>query len=431
MSSNFSSLRQRAQFKRLPLDVWHDPSTSLPQLSSQELAGSDEIEILAISRDDNRYAVRHDDGLGWVLKDDIELPEPSLEVPKGLDKVGLCANQALTPNGEIAARLQDPSVIADSGVRWVRLNFMQIGDRWLERYGEIVDGLRERGLQIYATLSHDVIGHPGLIMQQAPQGAPDRWPDNHPEHVRWIERYIEVCDEILEAFEGRIGVYETLNEPDLWMEGKSWMHPHWFAYTQDRLYRQLKPGYPVKIVSGPLQGTTSGNSAPPYLKAMYEFGRRHLRWRQDGSPFDGVAYHIYNWPGNWGGTPEEAQELYRAYLDELWGVIVRFEEQDTDKKIYVSEFGYPSTIEVNEPKAQEEWQATMMGAAIELLADDERVALASWFCAEDFDSPGEMFGLYVNGRGAKPTDCKRAFFTLRDLMTGGSEEARSGVRGFA
>jgi hypothetical protein len=149
MNGNSSSLHWRVQFKKLPLEMWHE-SANLPQLSSQELAGSDEIEILAISRDDNRYAVRHDDGLGWVLKDDIELPEPSLEVPKGLDKVGLCANQALTPNGEIAARLQDPSVIADSGVRWVRLNFMQIGDRWLERYGEIVDGLRGQGLQNFA-----------------------------------------------------------------------------------------------------------------------------------------------------------------------------------------------------------------------------------------------------------------------------------------
>ena len=129
-------------------------------------------------------------------------------------KVGLCANQALTTDGEIAPRLQDPSIIASTGVRWVRLNFMQIGDRWLDRYGEIVDDLRGWGLQIYATLSHDVVGHPGLVMQDTPQGTPAEWPDRYPAQLEWIERYIEVCETILDAFQGRIGVYETLNEPD-------------------------------------------------------------------------------------------------------------------------------------------------------------------------------------------------------------------------
>lgn len=430
MNTSSSPLRRKARFKRRPVEVWKGPSAGLPRISDKELAESDELELLGISHDSKWYIALHRDGLGWVPKEGVELPDPTLEAPQGLDKVSLCANQALTGSGEIAARLQDPVVITDTGVRWVRLNFMQIGDRWLERYGEIVDRLRERGLQIYATLSHDIVGHPGLIMQEAPQGRPDQWPGRYPEHVGWIERYTEVCGEILETFTGRIGVYETLNEPDLWMEGKSWMHPHWFAYTQDRLYRRLKPAYPVKIVSGPLQGTTSGNGAPPYLKAMYEFGRRHLRWRQDGSPFDGVAYHLYNWPANWGGTPEEAQALYKTYLDELWRVIVQFEGRKTDKKIYISEFGYPSTIDVSAPKAQEEWQAKMMQTAIELLVADERIALISWFCTEDFDSPGEMFGLYVNAYGARPTERKQAFYTLRSLMTGELSEPRRGARGY-
>lgn len=428
MSTDSSVLPRRARFTRRPLEVWADPHMTLAELDLPELAQDDELELQGILPD-GKYVAQHSGGMGWVARESIKLPEPSLEIPQGMDKVSLCANQALTPSGEIAVRLRDPTVIADTGVRWVRLNFMQIGDRWLERYGEIVDGLRGRGLQIYATLSHDVIGHPGLIMQEAPRGAPERWPGSYSEHVDWIERYIGVCAEILEAFKGRIGVYETLNEPDLWMEGQSWMHPHWFAYTQDRFYRQLKPDYPVKIVSGPLQGTTSGNGAPHYLRAVYEFGRRYLRWRQDGSPFDGVAYHIYNWPGDWGGTPAEAQRLYRTYLDELWRVIVRFEGQ-TDTKIYISEFGYPSTIDVSAPKAQEEWQATMIEAAIELLAADERIALASWFCTEDFDSPGEMFGLYVNAYGKKPTERKKAFYTLRKLMTGDLPHSGGGIRGF-
>jgi len=431
MSTNASLSRKPARFKRRPLEVWTDPHVDLAQLGAKELAESDELEVLGISRDNKRYVARHSGGMGWVSTERVRLPAPSLKAPQGLDKVSLCANQALTPNGNVATRLQDPAVIADTGVRWVRLNFMQIGALWLERYGEIVDALRGRGLQIYATLSHDVVGHPDLIMQEKPQGAPGDWPERYAQHIEWIERYVGVCGEILAAFEGRIGVYETLNEPDLWMKGDSWMHPYWFAYTQERLYRQLKPSYPVKIVLGPLQGTTAGNGAPHYLRMVYDLGRRHLGWRQDGSPFDGVAYHIYNWPGDWGGTPQEAQKLYQTYLDELWAVITQFEGQETDKKIYISEFGYPSTLDVSAPKDQEEWQATMMQAAIELLAEDERIALASWFCTEDFDSPGEMFGLYVNAYGARPTERKQAFHTLRRLMMGDSSEARRREREYA
>jgi hypothetical protein len=416
MSGDADLLRQQARFERLPLRVWTDPHVDLARLSRKDLAEGDQVQVLGISHDGKHYVVRHSDDVGWLARAHVRLPEPSLEAPQGVNKVGLCANQALTPNGEVAARLQDPALIARTGVRWLRLNFMQIGERWLERYGEIVDDFRGWGLQIYATLSHDVVGHPGAMVQEEPQGAPEQWPLRYAQQVKWVERYVRVCEQVVRAFEGRIGVYETLNEPDLWMGGKSWMHPYWFAYVQDRLYRQLKPLYPVKIVSGPLQGTTAGNGAPHYLRMTYEFGRKRLGWRRDGSSWDGVAYHIYNWPGDWGGTPEEAQELYRAYLDELWRVITRFEGPGTDKKIYISEFGYPSTLDVGAPKSQEEWQATMMRAAVELLVDDERIGLASWFCTEDFDSPGEMFGLYVNAYGKKPAERKRAFYTLRRLI---------------
>jgi hypothetical protein len=144
---------------------------------------------------------------------------------------------------------------------------------------------------------------------------------------------------------------------------------------------------------------------------------------------DGVAYHIYNWPADWEGTPEETQALYKTYLDELWRVIVRYEGRNTEKKIYISEFGFPSTLDVSAPKAQEEWQAMMMRAAIELLTHDDRIGLASWFCTEDFDSPGEMFGIFANAYGAKPTDRKQAFYTLRDLLTADTPRPQSGQPG--
>ena len=112
MSTPAEPSRRRARINKLPLSIWEDPWLRLPQLDRvdrETLTADDEtaeIELLGITRDGNWYVARHRGDLGWLSTAMVELPEPSLAVPQGLDKVGLCANQALTASGELQRRRQ-------------------------------------------------------------------------------------------------------------------------------------------------------------------------------------------------------------------------------------------------------------------------------------------------------------------------------------
>ena len=73
-------------------------------------------------------------------------------------KFGIEANQPIDQNGNIAARLQNPDYIANTGAHWIRLNFVLPGPAYLDRYDAIINTFLNRNIKIYAAIGHDACG---------------------------------------------------------------------------------------------------------------------------------------------------------------------------------------------------------------------------------------------------------------------------------
>jgi hypothetical protein len=268
---------------------------------------------------------------------------------------------------------------------------------WLQVYDEIVDGLREWGIEIYGLIGHEaVLDSPGDNFRNAGDNAPAN---------AWIDRYVENFVTIVRHFKDRVKIFESFNEPNDWHgQNKAWIHPYWFARMLERIYRavKLEQGFTdVTLVSGPLLAHDLGGAenetsmATGYLSGTYQAGKENHGWEDvrssfESYPLDGIGYHLYIRESA-GSTSADIQRTYKKYLDAVSRVV---QQQDiTEKKIYVSEFGWSSA-------SGEEFQAQSLKAGLEFLRKDPRVALAICFCAQDF--PGKDYGLYRPDKSKKP-----------------------------
>lgn len=314
-------------------------------------------------------------------------------------KFGLEANQPLDRYGNIAARLKNPDYIANTGAHWLRLNFVLPNTSYLDRYDTIVNSFVSRGMKIYATIGHDAIGDVWLG---------DSLRDNNsPDATAWIHAYVQRFKEIVDRYQGKIYVYEAINEPNGWQGGnRALVHPQWFVYMMNMLYQKINPRQRgIRLVCGPLEATwVNHNEAATYLSSVYELGA----WEPGKVPWDGMGYHLYvgedpaSPPGSDGSTlADDIRRHYEAYLNQIWGVMQHF-DPDNKHLLFVSEFGWTSDL-------GEDYQARQIKLGMDLLANDDRVAMASLFCTEDF---GKTYGLYIKGMGRT----KQSFNTYRDLM---------------
>lgn len=318
------------------------------------------------------------------------------------DKLGIDANRPIDPQtGAIADQVADPQVIADTGVGWVRLNFVlgqqwsgPLDDRrpreltWAETYRRIIDGFRERGLEVYGLISAEA-------MDKDP-GDSFRDPIAGPLSSEWIGRYAETVAQIAALFHDDVAYFELFNEPDDWHgSNRNWVHPEWFALMLQEVHDKVRSDPAtrhVKLISGPLQGLDiNGNAGADYLRRTYQAGKRFFGWGQMGVPFpfDGVGYHLYI-AQNPANIEAEIGAQYRQYMEGVRRVIR--EEEGTDKPIYLSEFGWQSSV------TGDDRQAECMRVGSECLVKDPGVALGFWFCTQDF---GEKFGLYREGKLSK------------------------------
>ncbi len=314
-------------------------------------------------------------------------------------KFGLDGNQPLDNQGNIAPRLRNPDYIANSGAHWLRLNFVLPNLSYLDRYDQIVNSFLSRGVKIYATIGHDACRDFWLgdtLRDQNSAGA-----------AAWIQAYARRFRDIADRYQGKIFLYEALNEPNGWQGGdRALVHPRWFAAMMNALYSTLKPRERgIRLISAPLEATwVNHNEAALYLNTVYQIGN----WAPGEIPWDGVGYHLYigEDPASPAGTDgsidsNDIRQTYRAFMDKMWSTMHRH-DPDTRHLLFVSEFGWSSDL-------SEDYQAQQNRLGMELLAADDRVALASLFCAEDF---GKKYGLYVEGMG-RP---KQAFTAYRDVM---------------
>jgi len=338
-------------------------------------------------------------------------------------KIGIDANVPLLPDGSISPRVADPNIIADTGAKWVRINFVlgpwesPTDPEWVQAYDRIIGGLVDKGLEIYGLIGCEAVHDPPGDMFRYHEN--DTPAETAAAAHAWIDHYVENFAFIVEHFRNKVRVYESFNEPDDWhgwqprpdLPNPHWIHPYWFATMLEKIFEEIRKrrGYSdIKLVSGPLQGLEINRNESPkrYLDQTYEIGKTLFGWQQGSFPFDGVGYHIYVKEG-FEEDPEEAaravQETYKSYLDGIWSVITKHEGEDTDKRLYVSEFGWRS-IDGNWEE-HEELQAKKLETAVKILRSDPRIGVAIWFCLQDFDVPHKSYGLYKS-TGLGPEDRK-------------------------
>lgn len=310
----------------------------------------------------------------------------------------------------------DPTVVAATGARIARLNFIlgpwnsptdttrYLGRTWFEAYDRIVDGYRSRGLSVYGLIGAESIGDPEDLFRD--EASPD------PAAARnWIARYAANAVSIVDHFKDRVRVFETYNEPNDWAGGdRSKLHPRWFAEILQEVYLQVKafnghdadPTWQVTLVSGPLF-TFDLTDGAGYLADTYWYGRNVLAWdwtreRTGSFPLDGIGLHLYVAQS----APADAEAIRSALLaniDGLWSTVAAQEGGGTRKRIWVSECGWPDW-------EGEAFQAEALAAGVPVLRDDPRVAMAMYFCLQDF--PAGPWGLY-RSTGLSASDRKPAY----------------------
>lgn len=337
-------------------------------------------------------------GSGHEPGDETEPERPPAGQLRVRDKLGIDANRPIDPvTGAIAPQVADPTVIAGTGVGWVRLNFVlgapwsspldqnrPQGLTWAETYQRIIAGLRDQGLKIYGLI--------GVEAMREDPGDRFREPIAGPLSNEWIGRYAETFTQIATLFKDDVEYVESFNEPDDWHGRRSnWIHPEWFALILQEIHTRVRRDPALrhlKLISGPLQGLDiNGNAGADYLRRTYQAGKRFFGWGQPGVPFpfDGIGYHLYI-----AQNPTDLQaEIGAQYEQYMAGVrrVIR-EEEGAEKPIYLSEFGWQSSV------TGEGRQAECLRAGAECMMKDPRVALGFWFCTQDFC---EKFGLYRAG----------------------------------
>jgi hypothetical protein len=317
-------------------------------------------------------------------------------------KVGLDGNRPVEGGGP-SWRVHPPDFMAGTGTGYVRINFVldqwssPAESGWLSVYDTIVNGLKERRIEIYGLVGHETVREsPEENFRDARENAAAN---------AWIDRYAENFVTVVEHFRDRVKIFESFNEPNDWHGGsKAWIHPYWFAKMLERIYRavKLERGFTdVTLVSGPLLAHDLGGAqnmtsmATAYLRDTYQAGKEKHTWEDvrssSGSyPLDGIGYHLYVREGP-ESTPEDIQRTHKKYLDAISGIV---KQQDVaEKKIYVSEFGWSSA-------SGEQFQATSLKAGFESVRKDRRVALAIYFCTQDF--PQKEYGLCRSDKSKKP-----------------------------
>ncbi|HDN79577.1 MAG: hypothetical protein DRI61_01795 [Chloroflexi bacterium] len=337
---------------------------------------------------------------------------------KPVCKIGIDGNRPIEADGCLAPQMADPRIIAETGACFVRLNFVlgpwdsprdsshYCHHTWFEAFDAIVDGLLEQGVHIYGLIGIEAVAPPG-------PGDNFRAKNPNPKAEEWIRRYVNNFRAIVEHFHNRVWAFELINEPNDWYGGTcSLFHPYWMARIQKEIYTAVKEDFDVLIVSGPILAhdlPTGRDTGADYLRGIYRYGIEELGWdevkEQMGTyPLDGVAYHLY--VGQVRDAPlDYTLNTVKSYINEIWGVITTYEGEDTQKRLYISEAGWPSD-------QGEDFQAANMQAVFRYFIQDDRVAGASWFCLRDF--PGVSRGLY-RPEGLGPAQRKRAYYEFQRI----------------
>lgn len=358
--------------------------------------------------------------------------------------IGLDGNQPIDKNGKIQAQVANPSIIADTGTGWVRINFV-LGpwkspddttkrgpneQTWQQTYHQIVDGFQSKKVKVYGLISAGAVFTTlKNQLRHAPQGP---WPPSGLPTNSWIDEYVENFAKIVGMFP-HVEMFESFNEPDDWHKEKcNWIHPEWFAVILQRLYHEVPRAPHIKLISGSVQGLAHNhNGGVGYLKTVYQTGQARLHWGTTGHPFpfDGVGYHIYvaqPFKTTQAAQVKQVQKDYRSYLNQMLSILKQHDLRA--KQLYISEMGWytnPDKSGLDQHK-REELQATSIQAAFDFLQSNRNItphiADVSLFCTQDFGahSDNKYYGLYRIS-GLTVNDRKPAYYIFKSICERSSD----------
>jgi len=350
-------------------------------------------------------------------------------------KVGLDINRPIDLHtGQINPTV-NPGLAGE--VAWVRVNFV-LGPwsspdhpDWQATYDDIVQRYLDRGIQVYGLIGHEAVSDEA--------GDNFRNDMENPAANAWIDRYVGNFVTIVQHFSDRVKVFESFNEPNDWNDPagvwqRAWIHSYWFAKMIGAIYRAVKldGGFDyITLITGPLFGhnindvENENSIGSRYLRDTFRAGKEFHGWEDirvaAGSyPLDGVGYHLYVDQGP-EKTPDAISDTMEDYLGAIFGVLSQEDDMASDKKIWVSEFGWQSHV-VGQEKQREN-----LRRAFGVLRDDPHVGVAIWFSTQDFrpdpDRPDfwNRFGLFSE-TSLEPVHAKLAYFALQEVATAEAAE---------
>jgi hypothetical protein len=265
--------------------------------------------------------------------------------------------------------------VAAIDTSWVRINirldqWTSLDDSWFAAYDQAIDAYIARGFEVYALINDEAV----------PDGA----------------GYAETATAIIDHFKNRIRVFELVNEPNDWAGGSSArIPPAAFAAMVADTYHAVKHGdrcSDVTLVSGPLF-SFDDNASADYLDQVY------AAWGALPYPLDGIGYHMYVAQGL-DSSDADVRTQMTANLSALWSVIAA--HGDTDKRIWVSEYGWEAGV------VGADVQAARMQAGYDAMRDFGKVEGAIYFNYRDF--PGASYGVVDDAGAPRPAAAMLASF---------------------
>ncbi len=317
---------------------------------------------------------------------------------------GIQVGQPIDDNGSINLTHEVVNQLVDTNADVIRINFRTPGtapgvldSAWYSKYDQIVNGLLKSGFVII-----------GLIGNELKHGANYPWQANAVEtggtngHNAYIDDLGYKAGQVAQHFNKRIKYWEIWNEPN---DLQYFMHPSNFAALLSHVYTQLKyyNHFDCEIISGgvfghELSGLSYQNSGAQYLQDTYAIGRSRGSWdwclQHCGTyPLDHIGQHIYI---SQGSLIDPANlHLYLEYVREA---ISYYEVVGTDKRTFITEFGWQSPLCVSDSL-----QAENLTRALNKFSDRFYVATATWFKLQDESNANLYFGLLRENNSFKPS----------------------------
>jgi hypothetical protein len=155
-------------------------------------------------------------------------------------------------------------------------------------------------------------------------------------------KFADFATKVVQRYGDRVSHWEIWNEPNV---------PLFWGYMDDRApsyTRVLKAAYPAikavqpnsTVVAAGLSRAPDPNAPPPFVATMYALGAKGF--------FDALAMHPYVYPRGLDADP------YNGWSDVERVRQIMVDHGDGDKKIWMTEFGAPTTTQTDGGVSQDE-----------------------------------------------------------------------------